>query len=262
MEKFLQQKVALITGATSGIGYAIAKNLASSGVSIIFNGFGEQETIKKISTEFSELGAEKVIYCEANLAKPAEIENLFKAVKELQKIDILINNAGVQHVAPIEDFPADIWENIIRIDLIAAFYTIKYTLPLMRQNNFGRIINIASAHSLVASPFKSAYVAAKHGLLGLTKTVALEAAEHNITVNAICPGYVKTPLVENQVRDTAKARNMSEDEVIKKIILGAQATKRFVEKEEIVSLVNYLCSNEAKSITGAALSIDGGWTAQ
>ncbi len=262
MENFLQEKVALVTGATSGIGYVIAKNLATRGASIIFNGFADEEVISKISEELSNLGAKKVIYHGADLAKPQEIENLFKKVQDLQRLDILINNAGVQHVAPIEEFPAEKWENIIRIDLIAAFYTIKHAVPLMKKNNFGRIINIASAHALVASPFKSAYVAAKHGLFGLTKTVALEVAEANITVNAICPGYVKTPLVIEQISATAKARNISEEEVIKKVILGAQATKKFVEIEEIASLVNYLCLPAAQSITGSGISIDGGWTAQ
>lgn len=177
-------------------------------------------------------------------------------------IDVLVNNAGVQFVAPIDEFPAEKWESIMRIDLIASFYTIKYALPIMKQNKFGRIINIASAHAVVASPYKSAYVAAKHGLAGLTKTVALEVAQSGITVNAICPGYVQTPLVRNQVADTAKARNISEEEVVQKIILSAQATKKFVEIEEIAAFAEFLCKPEASSITGALLSIDGGWTSQ
>jgi len=197
------------------------------------------------------------------MSKPETISDMFDQImKKFGKVEVLINNAGIQFVSPIEQFPPEKWEQIIRIDLIASFYTIRQVLPSMKKNGWGRIINIASAHALVASPFKSAYVAAKHGMLGMTKTVALEVAEEGITVNAICPGYVKTPLVLNQVADTAKIRGLSEEEVIKKVILGAQATKKFVEIDEVAALVLFLCSDQATSITGAALSIDGGWTAQ
>jgi 3-hydroxybutyrate dehydrogenase len=259
----MKDKVVIITGSTSGIGFGIAKSFANKGAILIINGFATEDVVKKLSLELKLLGATDVFYHPADLSKPGEISDLFeKSISKFKKIDILVNNAGVQFVSPIEDFPTEKWEGIIRVDLIAAFYTIKSVIPLMKKNGWGRIVNIASAHALVASPFKSAYVAAKHGLLGLTKTVALELAEHNITVNAVCPGYVKTPLVLNQVADTARARGISEDDVIKKIILGAQATKKFVEIDEVAELVMFLCSDKAGSITGAALSIDGGWTAQ
>jgi 3-hydroxybutyrate dehydrogenase len=259
----MQDKIVLITGSTSGIGLGIAKALAMQKASVIINGFGDPKVIDDEIKELYELGARKVYYAPCDLAKPDDIEKCFNKIRlEFSKIDILINNAGMQFVAPIEDFPPEKWEQIIRIDLIAAFYTIRHVVPLMKKQKWGRIINIASAHAFVASPFKSAYVAAKHGLLGLTKTVALETAEFGITVNAICPGYVKTPLVLNQIADTAKARSMSEEDVMTKIILGVQATKKFVEIEEIAGFVKFLCSNEAASITGAGLSIDGAWTAQ
>lgn len=258
----LVNKTVLITGSTSGIGYGIAKQFAILKTKIIINGFATENEIKKISSELREGGAQNVLYHNADLSKPDEIKNLALKVKEcFGSIDVLINNAGVQYVAPIDEFPEDEWEKIIRVDLIAAFYMIKAFVSDMKKNNFGRIINIGSAHSLVASKFKSAYVAAKHGLVGLTKTVALEVAEHNITVNAICPGYVKTPLVLDQIKATASARGITQDDVIKNVILAAQATKEFVDIEEIASLAIYLCSHQARSITGAALSIDGGWTA-
>ncbi|CAF1432959.1 unnamed protein product [Rotaria sordida] len=188
---------------------------------------------------------------------------MFEAIlNKFGKLDILVNNAGIQFVSLIEDFPEEKWEEIIRVNMISSFYTIKYAIPIMKQNGWGRIINIASAHALVASPFKSAYVTAKHGLLGLTKTVALEVAEHNITVNAICPGYVKTPLVMNQIADTAKLKNISEEAVLREVILKSQATKKFVEIDEIAKMVIFLCDEKASSITGSSLLIDGGWTAQ
>jgi 3-hydroxybutyrate dehydrogenase len=259
----MKDKIALITGSTSGIGYGIAKRFASFGAQIIINGFATNEVVNQITKELKDFGASDVFYHSADMTKPDEINSMFQEIfGEFGKVDILVNNAGIQFVSPIEEFPAEKWEAIIRIDLIASFYTIKNVIPIMKQNKWGRIINIASAHALVASPFKSAYVAAKHGLLGLTKTIALEVAEYGITVNAICPGYVKTPLVLGQVAATAKARGISEEDVIKKVMLGPQMTKRFVEIDEVAELAMHLCKNESGSITGSALSIDGGWTAQ
>lgn len=256
-------KVVVITGSTSGIGLGIARKFAAGGTKIVISGFADENQVSRIIEELTLLGAEKVIYENADLAAPEAIDAMFaNIIKNFQTVDILINNAGIQFVSPIEDFPAEKWEAILRINLLSSFYTIKNVVPYMKKNNWGRIINIASTHALVASPYKSAYVAAKHGLLGLTKSVALETARNNITVNAICPGYVKTPLVENQIKDNAKARNISEEEVIEKVILGAQATKKFVEIEEIAALAYFLCSPEAASITGAPLPIDGGWTTQ
>ncbi|HJD55341.1 MAG TPA: 3-hydroxybutyrate dehydrogenase [Rickettsia endosymbiont of Pyrocoelia pectoralis] len=259
----MKDKIAIITGSTSGIGLEIAKHFAKLGAKLVINGFAKEEEIEKVSLELKKLGAGSVFYQGANLEKPAEIRTMFKNItKEFGKIDILVNNAGIQHVAPVDEFPEDKWEQILRIDLIASFYTTKYAIPIMKKNGFGRIVNIASAHAYVASPFKSAYVAAKHGILGFTKTVALEVAENNITVNAICPGYVNTPLVRNQIADTAKARHISEESALRDVILKSQATKKFVEASEIADLVLFLCDEKASSITGAGLLIDGGWTAQ
>lgn len=257
------KKLAIVTGSTSGIGLGIAKKLAKDGYNILLNGFGTEEEIEQIKLSLEKEFSIKALYHPANLAIPEQIKNLVEfAVQEFGTIDILVNNAGIQFVSPIDEFPEDKWEQIIRIDLVSCFYTIKYSLPYMKKNGFGRIINIASAHGLVASPFKSAYVAAKHGVLGLSKTVALEVARLGITCNAICPGYVKTPLVLSQIPTTAKARGITEEEVVNNVMLGPQATKRFVEIEEVASLVSYLCSESAASITGTALSIDGGWTSQ
>jgi 3-hydroxybutyrate dehydrogenase len=259
----MKEKVVVITGSTSGIGLGIAKRFAKDGAKIVINGFASLWEIEVIKEDLSAIGATEVMYAGADLSKPEEINEMFRKIMEdWSRIDVLVNNAGIQYVSPIEDFPAEKWEAVIRIDLLASFYTIKNVIPVMKKNGWGRIINVASAHALVASPFKSAYVAAKHGMLGMTKSVALEVAQDGITVNAICPGYVKTPLVLGQVADSAKARGMSEEDVIKNIILGAQATKKFVEIEEIVELAYYLCSDSAASITGSGLSIDGGWTAQ
>ncbi|WP_375326458.1 3-hydroxybutyrate dehydrogenase [Candidatus Tisiphia endosymbiont of Nemotelus uliginosus] len=256
-------KVVVITGSTSGIGLEIAKHFAILKAKIILHGLEKKEILDKISTELINLGASDIFYQATNLSKPLEISQMFTAIlNKFGKLDILVNNAGIQFVSLIEDFPEEKWEEIIRVNLISSFYTIKYAIPIMKQNGWGRIINIASAHALVASPYKSAYVTAKHGLLGLTRTVALEVAEHNITVNAICPGYVKTPLVINQIADTAKLKNMSEEAVMREVILKSQATKKFVEIEEIAKMVIFLCDEQASSITGAPLSIDGGWTAQ
>ncbi|MCX4084555.1 3-hydroxybutyrate dehydrogenase [Rickettsia hoogstraalii] len=259
----MKDKVAVITGSTSGIGLEIAKHFAKLESKIVINGFAKEDEVAKILAELKELGASSVFYQGINLAEPEEIRSMFeRIIKEFGKIDILVNNAGIQHVAPIDEFPEDKWEQILRIDLIASFYTTKYAIPIMKKNGFGRIVNIASAHAYVASPFKSAYVAAKHGILGLTKTVALEVAENNITVNAICPGYVNTPLVQNQIADTAKARHISEESALRDVILKSQATKKFVEADEIANLVIFLCDEKASSITGSGLLIDGGWTAQ
>jgi len=259
----MKDKVIVVTGSTSGIGLGIAKKFACEQAIVVINGFGNENDINEIIKDLLKMGAKDVIYNGADLSKATEVDEMFSVIiKKFNKVDILVNNAGIQFVSPIEDFPNEKWEAIIRLNLISSFYTIKNVIPLMKKNKWGRIINIASAHALVASPFKSAYVAAKHGLLGLTKSAALEVAQDGITVNAICPGYVKTPLVINQIADTAKARNMAEEDVIKNVILGAHANKKFVEIEEIAEMVFYLCSNSASSITGSALPIDCGWTAQ
>jgi 3-hydroxybutyrate dehydrogenase len=228
----------------------------------VLNGFGDLKTIEEIRAKLARDKNVGVIYSAADMSKPAEIEAMMVlAKKEFGRVDILVNNAGIQHVDPIEDFPTDKWDAIIAISLTAAFHTTRLAVPAMKQEKWGRIVNIASAHALVASPFKSAYVAAKHGLAGLTKTVALEVAEHGITVNAVCPGYVLTPLVEHQIPEQAKARGISEKEVVRDVLLAAQPTKRFITVPEVAGLVNYLCGDDAKSITGAILPIDGGWTA-
>jgi 3-hydroxybutyrate dehydrogenase len=259
----MKGKVALVTGSTSGIGLGIAKALASQGCNIVLNGFGKIEDINKIIQEIESEFSVQTFHQPADLTKPEEIKNLIsETITKFGKLDVLVNNAGVQHVCPIDEFPDDKWELIMRLDLISCFYTIKYALPSMKKHGFGRIINIASAHALVASPFKSAYVAAKHGVLGLSKTVALEVAKQGITCNAVCPGYVKTPLVLGQIADTAKSRGISEEEVINNVMLGPQATKRFVEISEVADLVVFLCTDSASSITGTGISIDGGWTSQ
>ncbi|MCB9982283.1 MAG: 3-hydroxybutyrate dehydrogenase [Rhodospirillales bacterium] len=257
----LKGKTAVITGSTSGIGLGIAKGMAAAGANIMMNGFGDADKIKtaRQSLETHDI---KALYHGANMTQPDEIEDLIAtAHKEFGSVDILINNAGIQYVAPVEDFPPEKWDAIIAINMSSAFHTIRHALPLMRKSGWGRIINIASAHGLVASPYKSAYVTAKHGILGLTKTIALECAEDNITVNAICPGYVKTPLVEGQIADTAKARGITEDEVINDVLLKAQWTKKFVKIEDLTDLTLFLCSTAAQNMTGGHISIDGGWTA-
>ena len=258
----LTGKTAVITGSTSGIGLGIAESLAASGANIVLNGFGDPQTIEETRAKLARDRNVGVIYSAADMMRAAEIEAMMAlAKKEFGRVDILVNNAGIQHVDPIEDFPTDKWDAIIAISLTAAFHTTRLAVPAMKQEKWGRIVNIASAHALVASPFKSAYVAAKHGLAGLTKTVALEVAEHGITVNAVCPGYVLTPLVEHQIPEQAKARGISEKEVVRDVLLAAQPTKRFITVPEVAALVNYLCNDDAKSITGAILPIDGGWTA-
>jgi 3-hydroxybutyrate dehydrogenase len=259
----LSQRNALVTGSTSGIGLAIARALAQEGANVVINGMGEASAIEaergKIENEFGV----KALYNGADMMKPAEIAAMVAdAQARLGSLDILVNNAGIQYVSPIEDFPIEKWDAIIAINLSAAFHAIRAAVPGMKARKWGRIVSTASAHSLVASPFKSAYVTAKHGIAGLTKTVALELATFGVTCNCISPGYVWTPLVEKQIPDTAKARGITEEQVKRDVILAAQPTKEFVTVEEVASLAVYLCSDAAKSITGANLSIDGGWTAE
>ncbi|MDQ3246975.1 MAG: 3-hydroxybutyrate dehydrogenase [Pseudomonadota bacterium] len=252
----LEGKIALVTGSTSGIGLAIARELAGSGARVMLNGFGDAAEIAGLCEE---LGA---VHDGADLSDPAAIEAMIgRCGDELGGPDILVNNAGIQHVSPVESFPPEKWDAILAINLSAVFHTTRLTLAAMRQNGWGRIINTASAHSLVASPNKSAYVAAKHGVAGFTKSVALEAAKDGVTVNCISPGYVWTTLVENQIPDTMKARGLTREQVINDVLLAAQPTKRFVTPEEVAALALFLCGDGAGSITGANLSMDGGWTA-
>jgi 3-hydroxybutyrate dehydrogenase len=259
----LKGKSALVTGSTSGIGLGIARALAAQGANITINGFGDQAAIEKERNGIeSEFGV-KAVYSAADMSKPAEIADMVKtAEKTFGALDVLVNNAGIQFVSPIEDFPIEKWDQIIAINLSAAFHAMRVAVPGMKARKWGRIISTASAHSLVASPFKSAYVTAKHGIAGLTKTVALETATFGVTCNCISPGYVWTPLVEKQIPDTAKARGITEEQVKRDVILAAQPTKEFVTVDEVASLAVYLCSDAARSITGANLSIDGGWTAE
>ena len=252
---------AIVTGSTSGIGLGVAEALAADGCDIMLNGFGEAGAIESERRRLAESYGVRVVYNGADMSKPAEIRALAAvAADAFGKIDILVNNAGVQHVAPVEEFPEEKWDAIIAINLSATFHLTKAVFKGMKDRGFGRII--ASAHALVASPFKSAYVTAKHGVMGFTKTIALEGAEFGVTCNAICPGYVKTPLVEKQIPDTARARGMTEVEVVQKVILEAQPTKKFVTVEEVGALAVFLAGNNAASITGAALQIDGGWVAK
>ncbi len=259
----LKGKSALVTGSTSGIGLAIARAMAAQGANVTINGFGDNAAIEKERSGIEKEFGVKAVYSPADMTKPAEIANMVKtAEKTFGSLDVLVNNAGIQFVAPIEEFPIDKWDQIIAINLSAAFHAIRAAVPGMKSRKWGRIISTASAHSLVASPFKSAYVTAKHGIAGLTKTVALELATFGVTCNCISPGYVWTPLVEKQIPDTAKARGITEEQVKRDVILAAQPTKEFITVEEVASLAVYLCSDAAKSITGANLSIDGGWTAE
>ena len=258
----LKSKSAVVTGSTSGIGLAYARAFAAEGANVVINGFGKAEDIEteraKIETDFGV----KALYSPADMTKPDEITQMIKlAESAFGGPDVLVCNAGIQHVAPIEDFPPEKWDQIIAINLTSAFHAIRAAVPGMKARKWGRIISTASAHSLVASPFKSAYVTAKHGIAGLTKTVALETATFGITVNCISPGYVWTPLVEKQIPDTMKARGMTKDQVINDVLLTAQPTKEFVTSEQVAALAVYLCSDAAKSITGANISMDGGWTA-
>lgn len=259
----LMGKTAIVTGSTSGIGLGIARSLAEAGANIMFNGFGSSPDFDVTREAFEKNFGVRTTFSGADMSKPDEIGEMIDAARTaFGQIDILVNNAGIQHVEAIETFPVAKWNSIIAVDLSAAFHTIRSVIPEMKARGWGRIINIASAHGLVASPFKSAYVAAKHGIVGLTKAVALEVAEHGITVNAICPGYVLTPLVEKQIPETAHARMLTEEQVIHDVILHAQPTHKFVTTEEVGALTVFLCQDAAKSITGAALPIEGGWTAQ
>lgn len=259
----LKGKNALVTGSTSGIGLGIAEGFAKEGVNLILNGFGDAAEIEKLRASLASKFGVKVLYDGADMSNPGQIEAMMrKAESSLGGVDVLVNNAGIQHVAPVEEFPLAKWDAIIAINMSSAFHTTRMAVPYMKSKNWGRIINVASAHALVASPFKSAYVAAKHGVLGFTKTVALEVAEKGITVNAICPGYVLTPLVEKQIPDTAKARGITEEQVKRDVLLAAQPTKQFVTVEQIAGVSVFLCSDAAASITGTAIAVEGGWTAQ
>jgi 3-hydroxybutyrate dehydrogenase len=258
----LAQRHALVTGSTSGIGLAIARALAKEGADVVINGFGDAAAIETERAKIEKDFGVKAFYNGADMLKGPEIEAMIAdAHNKMGSLDILVNNAGIQFVSPIEDFPPEKWDAIIAINLSSAFHTIRAAIPGMKANKWGRIVNTASAHSLVASPFKSAYVSAKHGLAGLTKTAALELATFGVTVNCISPGYVWTPLVEHQIPDTMKARNLTHDQVVNDVILGAQPTKQFVTVDQVAALAVYLCSDAAAQITGANLSIDGGWTA-
>jgi 3-hydroxybutyrate dehydrogenase len=258
----LKGRTALVTGSTSGIGLGIAEALAKAGLNLILNGFGDKAEIEALRGRLADRYRVTVRYDGADMSRGEAIEAMLKsAIAEFGTVDVLVNNAGIQHVAPIDEFPVAKWDAIMAINLSAAFHTTRLALPAMKQKGWGRIVNIASAHALVASPYKSAYVAAKHGIAGLTKTVALEVAEQGITVNAVCPGYVLTPLVEKQIPDTAKARGLTEEQVKRDVLLAAQPTKKFVTVEEVAALTLFLASPDAASITGAVIPIEGGWTA-
>jgi 3-hydroxybutyrate dehydrogenase len=259
----LKGKSAVVTGSTSGIGLAIARALANEGANVMINGFGGKAAIETERAGIEKDFGVRSIYSGADMSKPAEIADMIKTAEQtLGSVDVLVNNAGIQYVAPIEEFPVDKWDLILAINLAAAFHTIRTAVPGMKARKWGRIINTASAHSLVASPFKSAYVTAKHGLAGLTKTVALELATFGTTANCISPGYVWTPLVEKQIPETMKARHLTEEQVKKDVLLAAQPTKQFVTVEQVAGVAVFLCSDAAAQITGANISIDGGWTAE
>jgi 3-hydroxybutyrate dehydrogenase len=258
----LASRTAVVTGSTSGIGLAIARALAGEGANVVINGFGEAADIESLRVDIETRFGVRAHHSPADMTRPDQIAAMIgEAQAAFGSVDILVNNAGVQFVAPVEDFPAEKWDQIIAINLSAAFHAMRAAVPGMKAAGWGRIISTASAHSLVASPFKSAYVAAKHGIAGLTKTVALELAAHGVTVNCISPGYVWTPLVENQIPATMAARGFTRDQVINDVLLAAQPTKEFVTPEEVAAFVVFLCSDPAKQITGANLSMDGGWTA-
>jgi 3-hydroxybutyrate dehydrogenase len=263
MNRQLAGKTALITGSTSGIGKAIAERFAAEGANIVLNGFGEAQAIERQRAELERAHGVRAAHNGADMTQPAQIAAMVEeAVKRFGRVDILVNNAGIQHVAPVDEFPIDKWDQIIAINLSSAFHATRAALPSMKRAKWGRVINMGSIHSLVASPFKTAYVAAKHGLLGFTKAVALEVAEMGITVNAICPGYALTPIVEMQIEDQSKVHGIPRDEVVRQVILANQPTKQFVKLEELSALALFLASDAAASITGASMTIDGGWTAR
>lgn len=254
-------RTAIVTGSTSGIGLGIARAFAGSGINVMLNGLSSPDEAEAVLSGFA-AGPAEVTYCQADISKTSEIERLVSETRaRFGGIDIVVNNAGVQTVSPIEDFPVDRYDLIISVNMSAAWHLTRLTFAAMKTREWGRIINIASAHALVASPFKSAYVMSKHAINGLTKTVALEGAEFGITCNAICPGYVLTPLVEKQIPETAKARGITEEEVVRDVLLAAQPTRQFVEAGQIGALAVFLCSDAAAQITGTAIPVDGGWTA-
>jgi len=260
--RMLEGRVSLVTGSTSGIGLGIARALAQAGSAVVLNGFGKPEDVAEAQARLISDFSVEARYSPADMSKAKAIAGLIEmTLSSFGRLDILVNNAGIQHVAPLEEFPAEKWDAILAINLSSAFHTTRAALPAMRRNNFGRIVNIASAHGLVGSPFKSAYVAAKHGILGLTKVVALEGAEHGVTANAICPGYVYTPLVEAQIEGQAKSHGIPREQVIRDVLLAQQPNKRFATVDELGALTLFLASDAAASITGAALPVDGGWTA-
>lgn len=260
---FLTGKTALITGSTSGIGLGYARALAAEGAAVMINGFGDQTEIAGHVAQLQQASGAGALHCGADMTKPAEIRDMVALCRaQLGGPDILINNAGIQHVAPVDEFPEEKWDAILAIILSSTFHASAAALPVMKEKGWGRIINTGSMHSLVASPYKSAYNAAKHGVAGLTKTIALEVATLGITANSICPGYVWTPLVEGQIPDTMKARGLTREQVINDVLLDKQPQKKFVTIEQVAALALFLCRDEASAITGAALSVDGGWTAQ
>lgn len=259
----LKGQVGVITGSTSGIGLALARAVAASGGDVVLNGLGDPAEIERTRADLEASSGVRVLYHPADMTRGDEIADMIGfAERELGRLDILVNNAGIQHVESVENFPTDQWEKIIAINLSSAFYATRAAIPIMKAQGRGRIVNMASAHGLVASPFKSAYVAAKHGVIGFTKTAALELARENITCNAICPGFVETPIVTKQIADQARTRNMTEEQVLTDVILAAQPTKRFVTTEELTGIFLYLVSDLGASANGASFSIDGGWTAQ
>jgi len=259
----LRGKTAIVTGSTSGIGLGIAEALARAGAGVVLNGFGPPDEVKALCDRIAAQHGVPVRFSAADMRRADDIEHMVaETIAATGAVDILVNNAGIQHVAPVDQFPVDKWNDILAVNLTSAFLATRYSLPSMRARGWGRIVNIASAHGLVASPYKSAYIAAKHGVVGFTKTVALEAARDGITCNAICPGYVLTPLVEKQIDDQAQTHGIPRDEVVERIMLERQPTKRFVGIDEVASLAVYLCGDAASSITGAQLSVDGGWVAQ